>query len=178
MNKYKLKSKFIPVFDAYSEIIQNLKSFCNGEYETEEKQKEALIALGKARRLRKDVEDIKKEASKEAKALLKRISEKAKEITEPLEGIEKMIEEKAFSFSMKCLELKSFEWEGNEKKISANGTTLYISKKESFQIDDMDQIPKEYFVLDEKKVKLAMEMGLDVPGISKKKELTTRVVVR
>ena len=54
-------------------------------------------------------------------------------------------------------------------KIKGTKGALYQKTTESYEVEDIEKVPDEYFMLDEKKLKKVVGAGVVIPGIKPKK---------
>jgi hypothetical protein len=59
-----------------------------------------------------------------------------------------------------------------EKTVRLDAATVSYADKIGFEISDLNAVPREYLVIDEKKVLAVVRAGIEIPGI---KKITTKV---
>ena len=125
-----------------------------------------LAEMGcKLQSLLKEYETAKKEAEKPLKKELQKINSIYNPKIEKIKELKEKIANKILpQITDSQLPMK--------KKINTDAGMVYIRETLDFEIEDIDQIPKEYLVVDGKKIKEALKMGLEIPGVRKNERFT------
>jgi hypothetical protein len=110
------------------------------------------------RRIKKCLEDKRKDLVAPYVASQKEINKQAKSIEKDLVEIEDILSVKVNDYSSKLLSL--------DKKIINEDGTAKLTKKIQWSISDESLIAREYLKVDEEKINQAIDMGIiNIPGI-------------
>ena len=126
--------------------------------ENEESFSQAVSMSLQIRRIKKCLEDKRKDLVAPYVASQKEINKQAKSIEKDLIEIEDILSVKVNDYSSKLLSL-------DEKIINEDGTAK-LTKKIQWSISDESLIAREYLKVDEEKINQAIDMGIiNIPGI-------------
>jgi hypothetical protein len=139
------------------EVSENHKITC------EEDAKQALSMSMQARKLRKTLEESRMKIVRPHLDFQKAINTVVKDYTSKLQEIETSLKGKLDTW----LEVQStFEPNFSEMMLEVQDGKLTTKVEWDLCVEDFDKIPPSYLMLDEKKVKQAIKMGVrDIPGI-------------
>lgn len=125
--------------------------------------KNALSMSLQSRKLKKSLEESRKEVIKPHIDFQRAINKIVKDYTAKLEEIEQNLKSKLDTW-LKAQ--ANFEQDFSDLIITVEDGNLKTKKEWDFCIKDFDLIPKSYLQIDEKKVKGAIKAGIrDIPGI-------------
>jgi hypothetical protein len=126
--------------------------------ENEESFSQAVSMSLQIRRIKKCLEDKRKDLVAPYVASQKEINKQAKSIEKDLVEIEDILSVKVNDYSSKLLSL--------DKKIINEDGTAKLTKKIQWSISDESLIAREYLKVDEEKINQAIDMGIiNIPGI-------------
>lgn len=133
--------------------------------------KNALSMSLQSRKIKKALDQSRMEIIRPHLDFQRAINKIVKDYTTKLEEIEKNLKKKLDSW----LKAQStFEQDFSNLVIQVEDGNLKAKKEWNFYIEDFDQIPKNYLVVDEKKIKEAIKAGIrNIPGIKILEEETT-----
>jgi len=142
---------------------------------SEQDAKQALSMSMQARKLRKTLEESRMKIVRPHLDFQRSINSVVKDYTAKLEEIEKSLKFKLDSW----LEVQStFEPNFSEMMLEVDDGKITTKVEWDYCIEDFDSVPPSYYIIDEKKVKKAIKMGIrDIPGIKifEKKHTTMRI---
>lgn len=158
-----------------NEVLQYTKSL---EIKSQWDVKRSIDYVARARDLKDQIDEKRKELTKDAKDFCGKVSSLAKAFTEPLSMVEDMIVQKIEHYRMHNEEdiidllpgsdemdlmIPSFQ---TEDKTRSDLATLNTRISHTFELQDANLVPREYLVVDEKKVNLALKNGIrTIPGL-------------
>ena len=125
-----------------------------------------LAEMGcKLQSLLKEYENAKQEAEKPLKKELQKINAIYKPKIEKIKELKEKIANKILpQVTDKNLPVK--------KKLNTEAGIVYIRETLDFKVENLEDIPREYLTVDTKKIKEALKMGLEIPGVKKNEKFT------
>jgi len=115
--------------------------------------------------LLKEYEKAKKEAEKPFKKELQKINSIYNPKIERIKELKEKIANKILpQITDKNLPVK--------KKLNTEVGIVYIRETLDFSIESFDDIPREYLTVDTEKIKEALKMGLEIPGVKRNERFT------
>jgi hypothetical protein len=137
----------------------------------------AINVVAESRGIKKKIDSTRKELGEPAKKFLAKLKDIADGFTDKLEQIDQSISSKveawkklesqaemnkdqaAFFSEEFGVELNPYMPE-DTSKIKSEGATAFEQTVQTFELEDISKVPMEYLCVDEKKVKLALKLGI------------------
>lgn len=156
----------------------------------------ATLLYNQARDWKKLIDESRKRATEPLRKQTTAINDKAKEMTDPLTKVEdfvklkvndyqRLLEEQHKKEEEKLKETADIFEAGDvymppmETSMRGLGATATVKVEKKFILKDLSQVPLQYLMLDEAKVKLSIKMGLnEIPGLEIYEEKTTKLRAR
>lgn len=176
MNNLLVEDKQMTVFEASAQLlskvnISRIASMADSaEVSSENDARQVLSMSLQARKMRNELESIRKEIVTPHIEFQRAVNKVANELETSLEDIEIRLKNK--------IEFWIGEENVKDQVIEVEDGSLYAVSKYNYELIDMNRIPKEYLSINEKKVKDAIKNGIrNIPGliINQSKELAMRV---
>lgn len=157
--------------------VSYLKSICESlDVHDESSASTALSMSLQAKKIRQQLDDSRKEIVKPHFDYQKAINKIVKDVENKLEQIEENLKDKINKWNEKR---KEMPFESHiDLEIRVDDGVLYTQKKWEFNIDDSSLIPREYMIVDDRKIKEAISNGIrNIPGVDiyEKHELVMRI---
>ena len=121
-----------------------------------------------ARTIQETLEVARKKALQKYEAEVKKINALAELLEKPLDEIQQIFFRKLSDFVVEFEEVNNLLGTDADKIKGTKGA-LYQKTTESYEVEDIEKVPDEYFMLDEKKLKKVVGAGVVIPGIKPKK---------
>lgn len=161
--------------------------------DSQEGVKNALSLTARVKTRLKEIEDLRKTLNEPARKSIALVNEASKEISTALETIETTLKAKLLAWQRQLEVQSEAAKQATEKlketlgievdvfldapKTLSNADAIASTKiKLSFEVEDIKLIPLQFLMIDEEKIKKAIKMGLNIPGIKviETKELQVR----
>lgn len=148
----------------------------NHKITSDQDAKQALSMSMQARKLRKTLEESRMKIVRPHLDFQRSINTLVKDYTGKLESIEKKLKCKLEAW----LELQAtFEPNFSEMMIEVHDGKITTKVEWNFSVEDFDKIPPSYLIVDEKKIKSAIKMGVrDIPGIKISSSTSTSMRIK
>lgn len=175
-------------------ILSGLRLFAeNLDVKNESSFNKITSIYSEAKNWEKIIDNQRKEANAPDQSRINARNDRAKEVAEPLKGIIAVCKLKADSYQRFLEEEKRKESEQITKaalifddvvpyieplnKTQRGEGAMAVSKDETrWRVIDLEQVPRQYLMLDEQKIKLSLKMGVaNIPGIEVYVEKVTQL---
>lgn len=135
--------------------------------QNKEQAEQALDIACEAINLAERIEETKKSITEPSKRFKSEVDRLAKDFTTQLEMVKDGVVEQVDRWKLRSPEVRNLE--------TSNATTVDLPDF-TFEVSDMTMVPKEYMVVDEARIKLAMKQGVEfIPGLHLKKQTKTSI---
>jgi predicted phage tail protein len=144
----------------------------------EESASQALSMSLQARKIRKQLDETRLSIVRPHLDFQRAVNKIVKEYESKLEQIENNLKNKLDEYLKQASSTNNSSFISGSKEMLVEDGKLTRVKKWAWELEDEHSIPREYLILDEKKVDEAVKQGVrNIPGIKvfEKEEITMRV---
>ena len=154
--------------EQYKDKVKEAVAYVKGlNIQTQQQAENALDMACEAINLAERIEETKKSITDPSKRFKAEVDKLAKDFTAQLEKVKDGVVEQIDRWKLRNQDVRSLE---TSKVITTD------LPDHSFEVNDICQVPKEYLVVDEARIKLAMKQGVEfIPGLHLRKQTKTSI---